>query len=67
VGEKLIVKEFLQKEANARTISTEIIKLLENKPYTTQMKQGLLEVKARLGKGGGSKNIAELALKLLKQ
>jgi len=65
VAKKLVVKEMLQKEANAHNISHEIIKILEKENYASLMKQGFQEVKHRLGKGGGSKNIAHLALSLL--
>lgn len=66
VAKKMIVKEFLQKEANADNISNEIELILDNEQYSSAMKQGLLGVKSQLGDGGGSKNIAQLALKLLK-
>jgi len=66
VANKPIVKEFLQHDAHAKNISSEIIRILDDKDYVSHMKQGLKEVKKQLGKGGGSKNIAQLALKLLK-
>lgn len=66
VAKKLIVKEFLQHDANAQNISKEIEHILDDRPYTAKMKQGLMRVKQQLGEGGGSKNIAQLALKLLK-
>jgi lipid-A-disaccharide synthase len=60
-----IVREFIQHEANADNIAAEIRRILDNPAYAAQIKQDLLEVKTLLGEGGGSKNLAILAAKML--
>lgn len=65
VAKRLIVKEFLQEKANAKNISQEIQQILDNTDYRKEMQKGLKEVKQKLGEGGGSKQIAELALTLI--
>ncbi len=62
---KLAVKELIQHEASAENLVAEISKILTNKPYAEQIHEDLHQVKQRLGKGGGSKIIALLALKML--
>lgn len=64
---KLAVKELIQHEANAENLSAEISKILKDKPYAEQICQDMLRVKQRLGKGGGSANMALLALKMLNE
>lgn len=65
VAKKLVVKEMLQDDANALSISNEVKKILSDQQYTNKMKSELHKVKEQLGEGGGSKNIADLALSLL--
>ncbi len=67
VANRLVVKEMLQHEANASNIATEIQLILDNEPYAADIKKGLMDVKLRLGQGGGSRNIAQLALFLLNE
>jgi lipid-A-disaccharide synthase len=62
---KLVVKELIQHEANAENLVAEISKILTNKPYAEQIGEDLHQVKQQLGKGGGSKTMALLALKML--
>ena len=62
---KLAVKELIQHEASAENLVAEISKILTNKPYAEQIGEDLHKVKQQLGKGGGSKNMALLALKML--
>ncbi len=66
IAGKLIVKELIQHNANSQAIADEMIKILLNKQYTELMKLELNHVKAALGQGGGSKNMADFALQLLK-
>jgi lipid-A-disaccharide synthase len=63
---KLTVKELIQHEANPENLAKEIYKILTDQPYAEQIRQDLLQVKHRLGVGGGSKNMASLALEMLK-
>jgi lipid-A-disaccharide synthase len=62
---KLAVKELIQHEASAENLVAEISKILTNKPYAEQIGEDLHQVKQQLGKGGGSKIMALLALKML--
>ncbi len=62
---KPAIKELIQHEASAENLAKEISKLLKDKPYAEQMRQDFLEVKQQLGEGGGSKNMALLALEML--
>lgn len=62
---KLAVKELIQHEASAENLALEIAKILKDRSYARQIREDLLEVKQRLGDGGGSKNMALLALEML--
>lgn len=62
---KLAVKELIQHEASAENLAAEISRILKDKPYNEQIRQDLLQVKQQLGEGGGSKNMALLALEML--
>ncbi|PPC90050.1 MAG: lipid-A-disaccharide synthase [Methylobacter sp.] len=65
IAGKAIVKELIQHHANAQAMAAEILHILENPDYAKTMRQNLLQVKLALGEGGGSKNIARLALEML--
>ncbi len=65
VAEKRIVQEFIQHEAIVENIAKEISRLLDDKPYRENMIKELSKVKQKLGKEGGSENIARLALEML--
>jgi lipid-A-disaccharide synthase len=67
VAKKLIVKELIQHEAIPETLSDEILRILLDKSYAQEMQQHLQQVKEQLGTGGGSKNMAELALEMLNE
>ena len=60
-----IIKELIQKDATAEALADEIQRLLQDKDYRQQMLRNLAEVKDKLGKGGGSENMARLALEML--
>lgn len=65
VLERGAVREFLQHDARPETIAEEISRLLCDKTYAAQMRKDLTEVKKRLGKGGGSEEVAKLALEMI--
>jgi lipid-A-disaccharide synthase len=65
VAGKSIVKEFIQHEATANNLAAEIEQILTNQDYRETMRENLRDVKQRLGQGGGSKNMALLALEML--
>jgi lipid-A-disaccharide synthase len=65
VAEKNIVREFIQDEANPERIATEVDRLLYDDTYRENMIDELAKVKEKLGKEGGSNNIAQLAYDML--
>ncbi len=62
---KSVIKELIQHEATAENLAAEVTRILSDKIYTDQMRRNLDQVKQQLGKGGGSKNMAQLALEML--
>ena len=65
VAEENIIKEFIQHEAQPEAIANEIDKILTDDEYRNEMIEKLNQVKAKLGKKGGSDNIAQLAYEML--
>jgi lipid-A-disaccharide synthase len=65
VAGKSIVKELIQHHASAEKLATEILKILTDSVYAADMRADLQNVKTLLGEGGGSKNMAALALEML--
>lgn len=60
-----IVKELIQHQASAENLAAEISRILTDKAYAQQMRERLQSVKEKLGQGGGSRNMAVLALEML--
>lgn len=60
-----VAKEYVQNAATPEALSTEIGHILDDADYAAQMKDKLAEVKRKLGEGGGSQNLARLALEML--
>lgn len=65
VSGKSIVRELIQHDATAENLSVEIMRILTDTAYADEMGQNLMHVKQQLGQGGGSKNMAQLALEML--
>jgi len=65
VSGKSVIKELIQHDATAENLSAEITRILTDKAYGDKMRQNLNQVKQQLGQGGGSKNMAHLALEML--
>jgi lipid-A-disaccharide synthase len=65
VSGKRVIKELIQHEATAENLSAEVTRILTDKAYADQMRENLNHVKQQLGQGGGSKNMAQLALEML--
>ncbi|HIL77752.1 MAG: lipid-A-disaccharide synthase [Methyloprofundus sp.] len=65
IAGKSVVKEFIQYQATPENLAQEIIHLLTDKQYAATVRDGLQTVKIEVGKGGGSENMAELALEML--
>jgi lipid-A-disaccharide synthase len=63
---KCIVKELIQHEATPGNLAAEVMRILMDKAYADEIRANLIQVKQQLGQGGGSKNMAELALEILK-
>jgi lipid-A-disaccharide synthase len=62
---KAAVKELIQHEATVENLTSEISKLLTDESYADLIREDLRRVKTLLGEGGGSKNMARLALEML--
>jgi lipid-A-disaccharide synthase len=62
-----IVKEYIQHQANASALAAELIKILKNTDYSKQIRSDLKLVQKQLGEGGGSANMAKLAIELLQK
>lgn len=62
---KGIVREFIQQEASAENIATEISKIIDDPDYANQIRENLRKVKELLGEGGGSAKLARLAMEML--
>ncbi|MCF7987810.1 MAG: lipid-A-disaccharide synthase [Methylovulum sp.] len=60
-----IVKELIQREATANNLAEELLRILTDPAYALQMRENLADVKQKLGRGGASKKMAELALAML--
>ncbi len=67
IAGQAIVKELIQDAACADSLSKEIDRLLTDQAYRQTCTAGLQQVKVKLGAGGGSKNMADLALEMLLQ
>ncbi len=65
VAEKNIVREFIQHEARPQQIANEIDRLLSDNNYRNNMITELNKVREKLGKEGGSLNVAQLAYEML--
>jgi len=65
IADKGIIKEFIQHEATSENLAAEVNRILTDEAYADTMRGNLAQVKARLGTGGGSRNMAELAWTML--
>jgi len=65
IAGKGIVKELIQHDVTAEKLAEEVKQMLEDKVYRQSMLDELSIVKEKLGQGGGSKNMADLAVKML--
>lgn len=66
IAGKAIVRELIQEQLTADNLAAEIRRLLDDSQYRENCIGGLREVKRQLGCGGGSRNMAELALEMLR-
>ncbi|MCQ8127575.1 lipid-A-disaccharide synthase [Methylomonas rivi] len=66
IAGKAIVKELIQDDVSAENLAGEIERLLFDADYRQSVLFELQGVKTLLGEGGGSKNMADLALEMLR-
>lgn len=60
-----IAQEFVQEQATPENLSAECLRLLTDTTYREQMRERLGVVREKLGEGGGSRRVAEMAKELL--
>ena len=65
IAGKSVIKELIQHEATADNLADEINRILDDTAYREIMRDELADIKIKLGKGGGSQNMADLAVKML--
>ena len=62
---KEIIKEFIQNDAQPEKLSTEVLRILDDKIYNKNMRDELAKLRELLGNADGSKNVASLAFSML--
>jgi lipid-A-disaccharide synthase len=65
IAGKRIVKELIQHDLTVEKMTEEIDRIIQDKSYRATMLNELAIVKEKLGQGGGSKNMADLAIQML--
>ena len=65
VSGETVVKELIQHEATPEKIAAEIGAILGNAVYRDAIRNKLAEVRAKLGCGGASKNVAQRMLEMI--
>ncbi len=65
ISGKEIVREFVQQNTRPEDIAQEALKLLNDEKYYDSMQHELSLIRQQLGGGDGSKNVAELAYKMI--
>lgn len=60
-----VVKEFIQNDATADNIVTELRHIIDDERYNQTMRQSLAGIRVLLGAGGGSEKVARLAYDML--
>jgi lipid-A-disaccharide synthase len=62
-----IVREFIQHDANPDNICAEAERILSDPVYALEIRSNLTRLHALLGAGGGSRNLADLAVRMLSE
>jgi lipid-A-disaccharide synthase len=65
IAGKSIVKELIQHDVTVENLVVEVTQILSDNGYRERMLAELMVVKEKLGQGGGSKNMADLAVQML--
>ena len=60
-----VVREFIQHEATAANLASEIVRILDDAGYAQQINTGLARVRCRLGEPGCSRRVARMLLGML--
>jgi lipid-A-disaccharide synthase len=60
LSKKEIVKEFIQKDANASAIAKEVCSVIGNEKKYNAMRESLLKIRKDLGEAGVAKRAAEM-------
>lgn len=61
VAGQSVVREFIQDQANPKNISDEIVRILEDRDYSRGIRDGLGNVRQRMGEPGCSARVAQMA------
>jgi lipid-A-disaccharide synthase len=67
IAGKSIVRELIQHQATPEAIAAEVGRLLSDADYAATMRAELAVVREKLGEGGGSEKLAEVAAQLLEK
>ncbi len=67
IAGKSVVQEFIQGEATPQNMAQEILHILNDQHYAQNLRENLKKVKVKIGEGGGSENMAQLALQMLNE
>jgi lipid-A-disaccharide synthase len=65
VAGKQVAREFIQAEATAENLAAEAVRLIEDKDYARSVRQGLAEVRLKLGEPGCSSRVAHMLLEMI--
>ncbi|MCF6180082.1 MAG: lipid-A-disaccharide synthase, partial [Geopsychrobacter sp.] len=64
VAQREVVREFLQQQAQASRLTAEVLRLLDDQNYRTEVIRGLDSVCEAMGDAGSSRRVAEMAAEL---
>ncbi len=67
VAGREVVREFIQHEATPEALAAEMSRLLDDQDYRNGIRQGLSEIRERIGNDNGSRNVARLAADMLEK
>lgn len=65
IAEKRVVKELIQHEAEPAGIANEIERLLADRAYADELREGLAGVRVKLGSGGALQRLAQVAREMM--